>query len=213
MRKKISDEDNKLLNDFVIARNKYKKYKNSGNLKRYKNLQDQCVSRFDCFVENKAGKYKSFSNYEDLKQEGREALLLALESYRPEKGDFYWWAVYYIKTKISRQASKHSVIKIPLKKAKNIKPFKVAKMPEYSYEVDMDEKIDGSSLKRKIAGAINKLPQEQKEVVDLYFEFSNLGSNSITKICKELKISRMDCIERITTAKENLKKNLMLLDL
>ena len=123
---KISD----LLTKLVMLRRKCAKSKRSVKLrKEFELVQSQCAKELDYLVEARTRRYKSFSNYDDLRQDGRLALYLALQSYEPEKGDFYWWANKYIKTKISREANRHSTIKIPLKHTKYVTPYKVSQLP------------------------------------------------------------------------------------
>lgn len=209
MTKKISKDDELLLIEFVNARDKFFRRKTKQNLANYTKLRDSCCKAFDYIVEGRAGKYKQFSNYEDLKQDGRIALLSALQSYQPEKGSFTFWANQYIKTKLSRQANKHSVLKIPLKKARDIQPFKVSKMPEESYSPDMGGDLDKDYWMKQIYNILNILPKEQKVVAETLFYTENSIKNSRALICNELKISTDECISLINLTKERLKNELI----
>ena len=64
-----------------------------------------CIEKFKYLVTMKTGRYKAFSNYDDLNQEGFEALIKAMNNYNPKKGSFFWWAHKYIDTRISRSAN------------------------------------------------------------------------------------------------------------
>src|SRR5688572_1576285 len=88
-----------------------------------------CIEKFKYLVTMKTGRYKAFSNYDDLNQEGFEALIKAMNNYNPKKGSFFWWAHKYIDTRISRSANLHTTIRYPLKVAKNTTPHKEAVMP------------------------------------------------------------------------------------
>ncbi len=64
-----------------------------------------CMEKFRYLVTMKTGRYKAFNNYDDLNQEGFEALVKAMNNYNPKKGSFFWWAHKYIDTRISRSAN------------------------------------------------------------------------------------------------------------
>jgi RNA polymerase sigma factor (sigma-70 family) len=85
-------------------------------LARHKNLM---VSKFSYIIESKTYRYKKFSNYQDLYQDGCEALMMAVKTYSPQKGSIFWWMHKYIGTKIARCANAHSTMKTSIKKASN----------------------------------------------------------------------------------------------
>lgn len=61
-----------------------------------------CIDKLKYLVTMKLGKYKTFSNYEDLQQEGFEALLKAIKTYDPTvASNIFWWFHKYIDTRIS----------------------------------------------------------------------------------------------------------------
>lgn len=199
--RKINDE---LIKKFCEIRNKSKR-KNSKYKSEYLYYRDLCLKEFDYLIKTRAQKYKQFSNYEDLCQEGRMALLAALNSYSYEKGDFNWWADKYIKTKLSREANKHSTIKIPIKKAVHIQPHKISKIPTI---IDTQpsglDLIIRKEIKNEILSALNKLSDKHKTVMEL----SGIQSKSITQISKDLNMSKKDCLKLLNEAKENLKNYL-----
>ena len=88
-----------------------------------------CMAKFKYLVTMKTGRYKVFSNYDDLNQEGFEALIKSMNNYDKNKGSFFWWAHKYIDTRISRSANLHTTIRFPLKVAKNNTPHKETLMP------------------------------------------------------------------------------------
>lgn len=199
-----------LLSKLVIARKKCAKSKSAKAKLELHRLQEECAKELEYLVESRTRRYKGFANYEDLCQDGRIALFLALQSYEPEKGDFFWWANKYIKTKISREANRHSTIKIPIKQTKLVQPYKVSQLPiivdNAPSAVDNMANEEKSSL---IRSAIYKLPPDQRRVIELHYEMSDKDSNSIVKICNTMKISRMNCIRLLDEAKSTLKQNLV----
>jgi RNA polymerase sigma factor (sigma-70 family) len=208
-----NEEINSLLHKLIALRKKSIKSKKFR--KEFENLQNICAEKLDYLVEERTRRYKSFVNYEDLYQDGRLALHLALQSYNPDKGDFFWWANKYIKTKISREANRHSTIKIPIKKIKFATPYKVSQMPiVIDKDISAFETFQEQEKYEFVRLAIQKLPHEQRRVIELHYEIGNdkQGNNTIGQICKIMKISRMSCAKLLTEAKSNLKQELLEMD-
>lgn len=199
-----------LLDKMVTLRIKCETSKSNKLHTSLNDIQNQCIKQLNYLVEDRASKYKGFSNYEDLCQDGRLALYRALQTYKPEKGNFFWWANEYVKTKLSREANNHSTIKIPLKKAKDIKPHKENTIPIIVDSSNALEKMETHETSLKIKNAINKLPNKQKKIINLHFEMGLDPNNDSTavKICKKMKISRMSFLKLLDKAKENLKVEL-----
>lgn len=125
---------------------------------RLRSEKNNCLQNLVWLVTARTGKYKKFPNYEDLTQDGQEALIMALNSYKPGKGNFLTWAHYYIKTKLSRKANKHSALHIPMAAAKEHKPHKVNELPIMIDDSDPQEKATKNELISKLEKVINTLP-------------------------------------------------------
>jgi RNA polymerase sigma factor (sigma-70 family) len=196
-----------------MLRRKCAKSRSTKLHREFGQIQEQCAKELDYLVEARTRKYKGFSNYDDLRQDGRLALYLALQSYEPEKGDFYWWANKYIKTKISREANRHSTIKIPLKHTKYITPYKVSQLPVIvDKEPNALESMAKGEIDTLIRDAVSKLPDDQRKVIELHYEMSDgnrRDSHSIGKICDRLHITRVNCQKLLNEAKKTLKQELV----
>lgn len=208
-----------LLDRLVTLRRKCKKSKSAKLKKEFEQVQQQCTIELDYLIKARTRRYKGFSNYDDLCQDGRLALYNALQSYEPEKGDFYWWANKYIKTKISREANRHSTIKIPLKHTKQVTPYKVSQLPIIiDNSPDAIENISKNEIETMVRKMVNCLPDDQRKVIELHYEMSSAqGSRSeiqsIGKICDRLKITRVNCMELLSEAKKTLKQKLINLEM
>lgn len=168
-----------------------------------------CMEKFRYLVTMKTGRYKAFSNYDDLNQEGFEALIKSMNNYNPKKGSFFWWAHKYIDTRISRSANLHTTIRYPLKVAKANTPHKESVMPLLIEErYCPDKELEDSQLNHAIQGAISALTKEQREVISLAYGFDGDKPMSINKICKKLNISRLSCIKMINSALSLMKENI-----
>jgi RNA polymerase sigma factor (sigma-70 family) len=205
---------NELLSDMVVLRNKCKRSKNISLKRELEDIQSECTKELEYLVDARTRKYRGFANYDDLRQDGRLALYRALQTYKPEKGDFFWWANKYIKTKISREANRHSTIKVPLKQAKQVQPYKVSQLPIIiDGEPSALDHIAKDEAVVLVRGAVEKLPEDQRKVITLHYELSGSDSRrdlySIGKICDRLNISRMSCIKLLAEAKKTLKRELI----
>ncbi len=71
-----------------------------------------------------------------------------------------------------------------------------------------DKELEESQVTNAIYGAVSKLTNEQKEVINLAFGFDGDKPMSINKICKQLGISRLSCIKIINSALSVMKENI-----
>lgn len=171
--------------------------------------EQKCINQFKYLVTMKTGRYKAFSNYDDLNQEGFEALIKAMKTYDPKKGSFFAWAHNYIGTRISRSANLHTTIRYPLKVAKENTPHKEAIIPTIIEErYCPDKQLENIELHNSMNQAIEMLTSQQKEVINLAYGFDNDKPMSINKICKKLGLSRLNCIKIINAAFLSMKENI-----
>lgn len=165
-----------------------------------------CMEKFRYLVTMKTSRYKSFSNYDDLNQEGFEALIKAMNNYNPKKGSFFWWAHKYIDTRISRSANLHSTIRYPLKVAKESAPHKESVMPLLVEErYCPDKELEECQTTHAIQAALASLTEEQRNVINLAYGFDGDKPMSINKICKKLNITRLSCLKTINSAHSSMK--------
>jgi RNA polymerase sigma factor (sigma-70 family) len=200
-----------LMNKLIDLRAKVKETDDAKTKIELKRHEQICIENFKYLVTMKTGRYKAFNNYDDLNQEGFEALIKAMNNYNPKKGSFFWWAHKYIDTRISRSANLHTTIRYPLKVAKNNTPHKEAVLPLLIEErYCPDKELEESQLNNAIQGAISALTNEQKEVLSLAFGLDGEKPMSINKICKNLNISRLSCIKTINSSLSFMKEKIKL---
>jgi RNA polymerase sigma factor, sigma-70 family len=198
-----------LMNKLIDLRVQVKESADPKIISELKKHEKICMEQFRYLVTMKTGRYKAFSNYDDLNQEGFEALVKAMNNYNPKKGSFFWWAHKYIDTRISRSANLHTTIRYPLKVAKQTTPHKESVMPLMIEERHCpDKELEESQVTSAIYSAVSKLTNEQKEVINLAFGFDGDKPMSINKICKKLGISRLSCIKTINSALSSMKENI-----
>lgn len=199
-----------LMKEFIELKNNYKKTNSKEDLLKLQKHQARCVEKFSYLIFMRTARYKKFINYEDLNQEGYEALLKAMDNYNPDKGSFFWWGHKYIDTKISRMANLHTTIRYPLKVAKNMVPHREQVMPniaESEYKTPF-ALCDSKQSKSIIDNACKFLSPEQLDIVKLSYGLNGDKPMSINKICKHYNISRTQCINILKLSLNKLKENI-----
>lgn len=209
MKYKNQEEIDEYAKKLIELRDTSEKQKNPILKQKYLEYQNFCIEKFKYLVDIRVSKYRKFSNFKDLEQDGYEALILALKTYDPKKGSFTWWADKYISTRVSRAANTHSTIRFPLKKARELKPFKITTIPTL---IDMQpnalENISITETTDHITQAINELPQEHQKLISLIYGFQGMNPHSIGTALKTLSLSRSQCLKILTEAKFQLKEKL-----
>lgn len=204
-------EANDLMNKWIDLKVRLKDSQDPTLVKEFEKHDRVCMEKFRYLVTMKTGRYKAFSNYEDLNQEGHEALIKAMKTFKPNKGSFFAWAHNYIGTRISRSANLHTTIRFPLKVAKANTPHKESVMPLLIEErYCPDKELEESQTTHAVQNALAVLSNEQKEIINLAFGFDGDKPMSINKICKKLSISRLSCIKTINSALSTMKENIKL---
>jgi len=176
-----------------------------------KDHETQCIEKFKYLVTMRTGRYKSFSNYDDLNQEGFEALVKAMKTFKEGRGNFFSWAHHYIGTRISRSANLHTAIRYPLKVAKEVAPHKETIMPIQVEEQNCpDKELEESQIVLAIHETLSSLSEDQKKIIKLLYGLNGDKPMSINKVCKMLNISRSSCIKTVKTALSIMKENIKL---
>jgi RNA polymerase sigma factor (sigma-70 family) len=206
------DDAQDLMLKFINLKNKFELSKNNEDLKELKVHEKICIEKFSYLVQMRIGRYKAFSNYEDLNQEGLEALTKAMKTYNPEKkGIFFWWANKYIGTKIARSANFHSTIHYPLKFSKINIPHREIRMPILIEKNKSPEKLlEMEQSLDALRNTFEILEENQKNILNFVFGFENDKPLSISKICKKMSISRAYCIRTLNSALICLRGNIRL---
>jgi DNA-directed RNA polymerase sigma subunit (sigma70/sigma32) len=212
------EEANDLMTNLIQLRNKKNESKEA--LNAYRKHEANCVSKFSYMIKLKASKYKFFSNYEDLIQEGYKALLYGMNNFDPATGgNIFWWLHKYIDTRISRSANTFSTVIVPLKVAKDTPPHiktlsNVSSKKMHSIFEHLNHKEDGvekmyedHELYSLVTKNFDKLNDLQKDVITMKFGINNQMSLPIDKICEIKNISRIKCLKLLNSATNILKRS------
>lgn len=208
----ITEEQAKdMMKKLHSLRKKFKKEATEENEKTLQDYERLCLEKLQYFVLMKTAKYRRFSNYEDLTQEGLEALLKAMKTFNNKKGSFFYWAGLFVNTKLSRSANNHSVIRYPMHIAKHTKPHKESSFPVMLDIKNSPEKlVETTQISKVIKGALNHLDEEQQKLVSMVYGFDGDKPMSIAKVCEKLKITRSVCMKALNNALGVLKENIEL---
>lgn len=197
-----------LMNKFISLREKCTETNSEEDLKLFKRHESICIEKLSYLVHMKTFRYKAFNNYDDLVQEGLEALVKSMKNYNPKKGNIFWWAHKYIDTRISRSANLHTTIRFPLKVAKEFTPHKETIMPTLIEESNCpDKQLETCQSMSSLNFAMTKLTEEQKRIIELIYGLNNDKPMSINRVCHKLGINRAACIKTINTALSVMKDN------
>ena len=173
----------------------------------FKAHQKICIEKFSFLVRINSAKYRQFSNHPDLEQEGYEALIRSFDSYHPDKGCFTWWGGHYVKTKISRAANAHSTIRYPIKKAKEMMPYKTSVFPvlidDSMPQFTSCENAENNSLINK---ALDKLSDTHKYVINMTYGLNGFKERSVNNVIKDLDITKPQYTKLLKEAKEQIKQ-------
>lgn len=198
-----------LMKKLIDLKEKVKNTNENKYLVQLKNHERICISKFKYLITMKTNRYKLFSNYDDLNQDGYEALVKAMNNYNPKLGSFFWWAHKYIDTRISRCANLHTTIRYPLKIAKKIPPHKENVFPILIEENNRpDKEFENHQIMNNIESSFSLLTQDQKDIINLAYGFDGCKPMTINKICKKLNISRSNCLKMMNSALSTIKDSI-----
>lgn len=203
------DEAQTLMINLVALRKKAAETKSLTDKRAVEQQEKLCIEKFEYIVYMNTNKYKAFSNYEDLNQEGMFGLVAAMKNYNPKKGSFFWWSNRYVQTRIARAANLHSTIRFPLVVAKKMMPKKEMNLPLLIDNAHRpDTECENMETKVKIESAMEKLTEDQKNIITLAYGIDGDKPMSINKLCKKLGITRTKCINKIDEAMRVMKEHM-----
>ncbi len=203
------NEAKDLMDKFILLREIMNESNSKDDIEKFKKHEKTCIEKFKYLVSMKTGRYKTFSNYEDLNQEGLEALIKGMKNYNPKKGSTFWWFHRYIGTRISRSANRHTTIRYPLKTAKMNIPHKESLMPVLiETRFCPDKELEKYQTIESIQNSLSILSEDQQNIIDLAYGVRGDKPMSVTKICKKLNISRTNCVKEINNALSIMRENI-----
>ena len=199
-------EANDLILEFISLRDI--KDKTAQQKRQFDKQYKLCLEKFAYIIYMRTSKYKSFINYEDLNQDGMEALMKAMSNYEPKKGSFFWWAHKYVGTRIARRANLHSTIRYPLKYAKENMPYKQQLSKEFVQEKSSLDLAEEYEVLNKAISLVSKFSEEHQKIFDMYYGFKQYEPMTITKICEHLSADRSYVLGHLTEVRTKIKEKL-----
>lgn len=171
----ISEQEaQELVSKFLELKNKYNESKSSKDKRELIKHENILVEKFKYMVHSRTYQYKKFSNYDDLNQDGYEALVMGLKNFDKSKGSIFWWLHKYIDTRIYRSANSYSTVRIPMAVAKNSPP-KMTTIPlsAEDYNSSPEEILVNKSINKK-------LDNLNVEEFDLVTNIFGIGKDKLT---------------------------------
>lgn len=191
--------------EYLDLNEKISSSKNKSNILNYKNKQQNIIKNLKCLVDIRSYKYKKFSNFQDLEQEGFEALIMALNTFKPNKSSFTWWADKYISTRLSRAANAHSTVRVPIKHAREQKPLKASSIPIMIDESDGYSALESKDLEKKMIEAVNQLPEINKKIITMLYGLNGIRQYNITQLCEKFSLNKSESTKIVNESKKKLK--------
>lgn len=191
--------------DYLDLNEEIKNCKDSKKIIKLKSEQEKIIKNLKCLVNIRSFKYKKFSNFYDLEQEGFEALVMALNTFKPNKSSFTWWADKYISTRLSRAANAHSTVRVPLKHARQMKPLKSSNMPLIIDERNGYSELESKYVAKRMMDAINELPDVNKKFMIMLYGLNGIRQHNITQLCEYFSLNKYESIKLISDSKKQLK--------
>jgi len=185
-----------LLSELISLREK-KDLSKLDNL-RYNQCFAKALNKFSYIVTIHTNKYKRYSNYDDLRQEGLIGLCIALNKFDPQRShNFFRLVNWYVKTRCARSANKYDVINVPMNIAKESAMNRVAELPVIvDPKISQVQEMEKDQIISNINLALEYLNDIQKFVVCSYYGINHNGAESISSIAKQINTSRAN-VEKI----------------
>jgi RNA polymerase sigma factor (sigma-70 family) len=191
--------------DYLELQDNIKSSPDSKKIRSLKIKQEHIVKNLKCLVNLRSFRYKKFSNFLDLEQEGLEALIMALNTFKPNKSSFTWWADKYISTRLSRAANAHSTVRVPIKHAREMKPLKSSVIPLIIDERNGYSELELKDIEKRVIEAVNKLPEVNKKFISMLYGINGIRQYNITQLCEKFSLNKSESMKLINESKKKLK--------
>lgn len=204
-----------LFTDLKSAEASYATEPSKANKRALDKIETAVIDKMSYLVKMKSSRYKKFSNYEDLNQDGLEALIKGLKTYKAGKGSIFWWLHKYIDTKISRSANQHTTIRFPLRIAREQAPIKEQltnkTLKMQSDIVSIEPELENRQILRKIAEVCENMPKDQRSILLDHFGLLDPNSDpkSVKQISSEKNISKKAVESSIRNSIEKIKTTII----
>lgn len=191
--------------DYLQIQENLKKSLSSNDIRKLKTKQEAIIKNLKCLVNIRSFRYKKFSNFIDLEQEGLEALIMALNTFKPNKSSFTWWADKYIRTRLSRAANAHSTVRVPIKHAREMKPLKSSVIPLIIDDRTGYSELELKDIEKRVMEAVNKLPEMNKKFISMLYGLNGIRQYNITQLCEKFSLNKSESMKLINESKKKLK--------
>jgi DNA-directed RNA polymerase specialized sigma subunit len=191
--------------DYLSIVDNIKSVTDSNELRKLKKQQEAIIKNLKCLVNIRSFRYKKFSNFLDLEQEGLEALIMALNTFKPNKSSFTWWADKYISTRLSRAANAHSTVRVPIKHAREMKPLKSSVIPLIIDDRNGYTVLESKDAEKRMIFAVNQLPEINRKIISMLYGLNGIRQYNITQLCERFSLNKSESLKLINDSKKKLK--------
>jgi RNA polymerase sigma factor (sigma-70 family) len=185
--------------------------KETNNHKEVQTLQNGLVQSLSFLVHGNTRRYRRFSNYDDLAQEGFIGLLKAVRRFDYRRfPNFFIFANQWISNSVKRAAKKYDVVYNP-NRTKTVY-LGDTELEETDAEYDLDELLSAQERSARVGNALASLTEREKTIVSNLF-----GMNTYEHTLRETEAHCDVTYERIRQIKNRiinkLKTNKSLIDI
>jgi RNA polymerase sigma factor (sigma-70 family) len=209
--KALMDENLLLLNRLIQLRTIKDVLSCKENDLKYEQCFKEALNKFSYIVDVNTSRYKKFSNYKDLLQEGKIGLIISLAKFDPNRSkNFFKLANWYIKTRIKRAANKHDVISAPIVCETKVVMNRLNIMPiMLEHNCDAEDALEKEEVLESLKFAIGCLSDLHKNVICLYYGIGDgeIQKTSLSVIAKVLKKPKQEIELILQEAHELLSNN------
>ena len=192
---------------------RFKRIDEISDTQQIKRIHDQIITDLSFLVYSNTSRYRKFSNYEDLNQEGFVGLIKATKRFDHRRfPNFFVFANQWILNGIMRSAKKHDVVYNP-KRIKTVYCGDDQLMPPDESAECVDEQYETKERNGIVNDAISSLPVRDRGILMNLFGI-NSGEHTLRETEKYcgLTYERIRQIKNRALEKLKLNKSLMEID-
>jgi hypothetical protein len=130
---------------------------------------------------------------------------MALNTFKPNRSSFTWWADKYISTRLSRSANAHSTVRVPIKHAKESKPLKSSIIPLIIDDRNGYSELEMKDVQKRVNEAVNKLPDINKKIISMLYGLNGIRQYNITQLCEKFSLNKSESMRLVNESKKKLK--------
>ena len=167
-------------------------------------IQGQILSKMGYIISKRISCYKNTSMYEDLLQEGRMGIMMAMEKFDADRSpNFFHYSTWHVQNKIRIYLQKQR---------KNKCEILMEETVDYANETDLNNIMEEKETKSVLLSAIEMLPKIDQQILKMRFGLVDDEGATYKQIGDVFSLSKQRIEQIASRAVLRLKKNKQLKD-